>query len=189
MRRYLILTLLAILLTLTACAPEQDTLATDVPTAPTESIADVTPAPLVTGLSASSNISSPASAAPATLTPTWTFELGSADINAQGTAIAIGSDGSIYITGYTDGPLTPEQEHAGGEDIFLAKVTPEGELVWATQFGTTDDEAPDGIAIHGDAIYISSTSGERFHGTEWLARFDTNGEEVWAAQVDISEDT
>ena len=78
------------------------------------------------------------------------------------TALALGDDGSLYVTGATmseDFPITPgamQNTHAGGgllqADAFVAKLEPAGdgyELAYATYLGGRIDEIPSGLAVDG----------------------------------------
>jgi hypothetical protein len=67
-------------------------------------------------------------------------------------AVATDHDGNIYIAGRTDSndfpvsnALQPES-HAFSQ-IFLAKFTPSGELVYSTYLGGSDNDAAAGIAV------------------------------------------
>ena len=72
---------------------------------------------------------------------------GSGDDSAQ--CLTIGPDGSLMVAGNTrsaDFPTTPGSLHPehfpGYEDVFVAKLTPEGELLWSTHLDGTPADTP-----------------------------------------------
>jgi hypothetical protein len=92
--------------------------------------------------------------------------------NDFGFAIAVDAAGSAYITGRTPGlafptksPLQPA--NAGGDDAFVAKLTPAGDaLVYATYLGGSGPSGDVGTAIavdaSGNAYVAGSTSSTNF---------------------------
>ncbi len=79
--------------------------------------------------------------------------------NDQGSGIAVGSDGSAYITGVTTSVDFPvknalQATHAGGSrpfdplDAFVAKLNPAGsEVLYVTYLGGSEDDIALGIAL------------------------------------------
>jgi hypothetical protein len=78
--------------------------------------------------------------------------------------LAIGPDGSAYITGETTSTNFPtlnayQPHNAGLYDIFLTRLNPAGNgLVYSTYFGTSGDEIAYGIAVdqYGNAFITGS---------------------------------
>ncbi|MDP4828468.1 MAG: SBBP repeat-containing protein, partial [Flavobacteriales bacterium] len=80
--------------------------------------------------------------------------------------LAVDSEGSIYITGRMDG-LTDfdpsdgiyELNATGGQgagDIFIAKYSSDGDLVWAQRIGTGSAQSGKGIAVDNDgSVYVT----------------------------------
>jgi hypothetical protein len=91
--------------------------------------------------------------------------LGGAGIDG-GTGIAIDESGSAYVTGTTDSGAGfptiagPCASHSGGDDVFVAKVTPAGtELVYSGFIGGVGNDR--GMAIAVDAAgnaYVAGTT-------------------------------
>ncbi len=135
---------------------------------------------------------SPASSFPATGGPDLSYNGGNADgfvakVNADGSdlvyagyiggalfeiasAVAVDDDGHAYLTGYTNSnqesfPISggPMQTWSGGEDAFLAKVSPTGEeLVYSGFLGGLGAER--GTAIALDAlgnVYLAGSTTSR----------------------------
>jgi hypothetical protein len=76
-------------------------------------------------------------------------------------AIAVGRDGSAYVTGFTTSPFFPatfavQWQLAGGEDAFVTRIDPAGALGWSTLFGGDDLDEGWAIAL-GSAWQRGST--------------------------------
>ncbi|MBL8179535.1 MAG: SBBP repeat-containing protein [Bryobacterales bacterium] len=72
-----------------------------------------------------------------------------------GTSVALDASGVAYYTGYTSSAnfptRTPRQaNHGGGEDLFLVKIHPGGEVLFSTYFGGEGDERAHGVATDKD---------------------------------------
>lgn len=68
----------------------------------------------------------------------------------EGWAIAIDKTGASYITGITrsvDFPMTQPEQHASGNDVFVAKIDAQGQLAYVSIFGGFSGEEGNGIAI------------------------------------------
>ena len=96
--------------------------------------------------------------------------------NDRGTAIAVDSAGSAYITGYTissnfptKGPV--QRTSAGGADVFVTKLDPTGTaLVYSTYLGGSNSDIGDAIAVDstGNAYVTGSTTSANFPTTSPL---------------------
>ncbi|MGO8796140.1 MAG: SBBP repeat-containing protein [Candidatus Sulfotelmatobacter sp.] len=96
--------------------------------------------------------------------------------NDYGTALAVDSSGSAYLTGYTGStnfPVTPDafQVTCGGGcagstyDAFVTKLDPTGSyLVYSTYLGGSGDDYGQGIALDasGDAYIVGQTLSANF---------------------------
>ena len=83
----------------------------------------------------------------------------------EGNSIAVDATGAVYVTGTTastDFPtvnaVQPARNESGSEDIFVAKLTPDGTaLVYATYLGGSDDDVAADIAVDSaGAAYVSA---------------------------------
>jgi gliding motility-associated-like protein len=134
----------------------------------------------------------------------WAKNMGGSDADTGGD-IAVDDDGNVYTTGYfrntadfDPGAATFNLTSAGGIDIFITKVDPDGNLVWAVSFGNTGFDRGFGIAVDGDgnvygAGYFQGTVD--FHpgsGTAnltasntdtYVVKLDTDGNFIWARSV------
>lgn len=100
--------------------------------------------------------------------------------------IAVDGYGNIYVTGRTRGSLHGQTQTGGDQysDAFLVKFDPNGNIIYARQFGGyASNTQGKGIAVDGSGrIFIAgditgTISGETRYGhTDYfLAHFDTNG--------------
>ena len=73
-------------------------------------------------------------------------------------------EGNIYVTGTFEGALEIGAHmlvSAGSNDIFLAKLTPEGEPLWARSFGNVESQYFSRIAVHasGEVVLLARLAG------------------------------
>jgi hypothetical protein len=89
-------------------------------------------------------------------------------------AMALDREGNAWIAGSTSSRdsfplLNPLQaEHGGGEDLFIARFNPNGELLFSTFFGGSGTDEPNAIAVHPDGhiIVVGYTRSIDFPVTE-----------------------
>lgn len=120
----------------------------------------------------------------------WDQFLTSSGGQDYGRSIAVTANGTIYITGQTDGTL-PGQTSAGGRDGFIARYSTDGALGWVRQFGTSSLDEGQSIAIAPDSsIYVSGETDRSlfgqtaFGGTDaFFAQFNANGDRLSAQQI------
>jgi Ca2+-binding RTX toxin-like protein len=102
------------------------------------------------------------------------------------------TQGHIYVYGWTTAFGNPPGEVAGFGDVFLSKFSPDGTQQFFQQIATPGDDAAivGGLVIDdNDNIYISGYTNSNFDGTTnagsydaFVARFDTNGNQIWTQQ-------
>lgn len=85
----------------------------------------------------------------------WAKQMGSIGSDA-GASIAIDNSGNVYTTGFftntadfDPGAGVYDLTSNGNEDIFISKLSPAGNLLWAVQIGSTDGDR--GYSIATDA--------------------------------------
>ena len=89
---------------------------------------------------------------------------------ATGSAIAVDAAGAAYVTGNTSStgfPATPgsfRRALAGGQDAFVAKLAPTGQIAYATFLGGSNSESGNAIAVDasGNAFVGGATSSSDF---------------------------
>ncbi len=104
----------------------------------------------------------------------------------RGYGVATGSDGSIYVGGYTKGDLSGTNH--GDKDVFLTKLDQNGQQVWTKQVGSASEEKGMSVATSGDGIYLAGMTagalGEAAGELDgFVARFDQAGTMTWLKQV------
>jgi hypothetical protein len=78
-------------------------------------------------------------------------------------AVAVDHD-SAYVAGATtstDFPGADPPRDGRGQDAFVARLSPGGQLVWATYLGGTGSDAVTGIAVHGTHAYVTGETWSR----------------------------
>lgn len=131
-----------------------------------------------------------------------------------GYAIAVDTSGNVYTTGsfrksvaqpdtadFDPGPGFHGLISNGKADIFVSKLNPEGELIWALSFGNDEDDR--GFAISVDAsgnVYVTGMFNwnvdfdpgpdvyelsASFSGNSsvFVLKLDTNGSFIWAREL------
>jgi hypothetical protein len=132
----------------------------------------------------------------------WAKKMGGTS-SERGLSLAIDNDGNVYLTGYFQGTASFNPGEAdpinliaqGGLEIFMAKFSNTGDLVFAKKIGGNDNDRAESILVKGNTIYltgyfsgtvdfnpgdgtnelISNGSGDIF-----LAKYNTSGEYVYA---------
>lgn len=140
-----------------------------------------------------------AASAPASLTTPARYNLvaaGLLDGNStsleQGRSVVIGGDGSFYITGGTSAPDFPVTAGAydtsynaggaelgsfGASDVFIAKLSPTGALMWATYLGGPNYDRAYSIALAPDGgVVVAGRAGRGFPTTAGAAQTAFSGD-------------
>ncbi|MCK0114726.1 SBBP repeat-containing protein [Gelidibacter sp. F63206] len=92
----------------------------------------------------------------------WAKRLGGTE-DDEGTAIAVDSSGNVYFTGNFEGTadFNPGSEvynltSNGVKDIFVCKLDPEGNFLWAKQMGGTTNDKGSGIIVDNSGdVYVT----------------------------------
>lgn len=122
-------------------------------------------------------------------TKAWTRLLGtSGDEYAQG--VATGSDGSIYVAGYSWGSLDGES-NGGNADAFLTKFNANGTKAWTRLLGTSGNNSANAITTSADgSIYIAGSTQGNLEGQTnagsadaFVAKFSSDGTKVWTRLI------
>jgi putative cell wall-binding protein len=139
----------------------------------------------------------------------WAVSAGSSG-NAYGTGIAALADGSAIVTGNFAGTatFTPTQSasvsltSAGSEDAFVAKISADGEWVWAARAGASSSDSGSAVSVLTDgsaivtgefretATFTPVTTGadpinlpSSGQSDVFVAKISATGEWVWAARA------
>jgi hypothetical protein len=88
---------------------------------------------------------------------------------------------SVYVVGHTQAGL-PGQPHFGSTDAYLRLYDVAGDEQWTRQFGTSDDDLAEGVAVDPSGIYVAGSiygplPDGRYDAV--LRKFDAAGDELW----------
>lgn len=116
----------------------------------------------------------------------WTRQFGTnLDDYAHGVAA---NDTAVYVVGATYGALASEAA-TSGEEVFVRKYSPQGNVVWTRQFGTVGDDVGRAIAVSPVGVFIAGTTSDTLPlqtsagGTDAFVRlYRFNGEIEWTHQ-------
>lgn len=113
----------------------------------------------------------------------WARSLGSEN-GDYGIGLAIDAGGNIYVTGYFSGTMTTSVgtfTSLGLRDIYLAKFSNDGDLLWVRHAGSPDMNEGNGVAVDNinQQVYVTG----KFEGT--LIFVDTPETLVSAGASDI----
>ena len=106
-------------------------------------------------------------------------------------SMATDATGNIYVAGTTNSPQfqvvnASQPQLAGGSDAFVAKLSPDGQVLWATFLGGSDNDGASGLGLDsaGNVYVTGGTYSSDFPSTVlrigptgklFLARFDATG--------------
>jgi hypothetical protein len=113
-------------------------------------------------------------------------------------SIALDNEGNSYISGRFLSTVwfgTTSLTSSGDYDIFVAKLNPSGNWLWAKRAGGTDEEGAQEIAVDssGNCFLTGYFQGSAYIGPAYLnshgeqdifcAKLDTNGNWLWAVRA------
>ena len=118
----------------------------------------------------------------------WTRLVGSESFDT-GTALSVGIDGSVYVTGFTSGNLDG-QSNAGSHDIFLMKMSTSGTKIWTRLSGSSGEDRSFGISVDTSGnIYLTgdtygSLDGETYFGITdiFVMKYSSDGTKISTKQ-------
>jgi flagellin-like hook-associated protein FlgL len=116
-------------------------------------------------------------------------------------AITVGSDGSIYVAGSTNGSLSnPSTQTDEVADVLVAKFSPDGTLQWAKQMGTVNDDRAFSLTTGADgAVYLTGATTGNMDGSStatggvfalnpaadtFITKIDEDGNTLWTHQLE-----
>jgi hypothetical protein len=138
--------------------------------------------------------------------PIWSTYFGGVDYEIL-TQWEFDQDDNIILCGQTlssDFPLSnnPVQAELGGErDVFLSKISKNGDLIWSTYIGGSSDEVPQKFLIDSqnnifltgntlssdfplkEAISSNYSYQDLYFGAPYLIKFTSSGEMSWSTYI------
>jgi len=122
----------------------------------------------------------------------WVHGLGSTELD-MATGVAVDGLRNAFVVGDTRGTLPASSGVSGWANVFLAKYSPAGELLWVRQVGTDAGEQASGVAVdpRGDIVITGfseralpgSVEANRGGSDVFVAKFDTSGQQLWVRQL------
>ena len=116
----------------------------------------------------------------------WVRQFGT-DATDWGQGSALAPDGGLYVTGYTEGDFGGP--NAGDKDLFVVRLSPEGEQQWVTQLGSDALDWTQGVGLGPDgSVLVAGSTGGSFAtdlGDERdmiVVSLNAEGEEQWRWQ-------
>ena len=119
----------------------------------------------------------------------WTKLLGTSKAEFA-KALTIGLDGSIYVTGYTQGNLDGQINNnpwPGIDDAFITKYSSDGTKLWTKLIGTSDPDQAYAVTTGLDgSVYVSGSTGGHLDGQTkrggtdaFIAKYAPDGSKAW----------
>lgn len=118
------------------------------------------------------------------------------DRGQSGHNIAVGPDGDCYVSGYVSGVVElgggKFGSHTNVKDIFVARLSSDGDLLWATTAGGESDGLSTGVAVdlQGNcyltgmftkkAVFGSTTLESAGEYDVFVARINSDGKPLWS---------
>ncbi len=129
----------------------------------------------------------------------WSTYLGGSGSD-QGRGIAIDDEANIWITGATTSPGWISggfnSTYNGGEDAFVVKLDPQGQILWSTYLGGSGDDRGLGIAVDADGdAWITGRTGSdgwvsggfntAYQGGHdgFVAKVSADGQHLWSTYL------
>jgi hypothetical protein len=85
----------------------------------------------------------------------WTAREGATGAD-QANAVAFGADGSVYVAGKTQSPMTGATTSAGGGDGYLQSYSATGVRQFTQQFGTSASDSATALTVNGSSVLVGS---------------------------------
>jgi uncharacterized delta-60 repeat protein len=125
----------------------------------------------------------------------WTKLLGSSRLD-RADALTTGLDGSIYVSGLTDGNLDGQTNNSAAYDAFLTKFNPDGSKAWTKLLGTAGQDWATALTTGLDgSIYVSGVTSENMDGQAntgrhdaFLTKYDPDGSKAWTKLLGSTSD-
>ncbi|MBI4648561.1 MAG: T9SS type A sorting domain-containing protein [Bacteroidia bacterium] len=136
------------------------------------------------------------------LVPPWVRTAGSASVKTgfileKGNSVATDKNNNVYVTGTFTGKTFFDNIRLishGKEDVFIAKYSADGELIWVKQFGCTYHDLSESVTCDNEnnVIFCGSYqnklitddySCETEGMASYIAKLDNTGKIIWLSQI------
>jgi uncharacterized delta-60 repeat protein len=124
-------------------------------------------------------------------TKVWTRLVGGSGQD-YGRALTTGTDGSIYMNGYTKSTTFDGETISGESDAFITKYSPDGTKVWTRLVGGSGEDfaralttGTDGSIYVGGSTYSTTFDGQTNNGTRdtFITKYSSDGTKAWTRLV------
>lgn len=108
----------------------------------------------------------------------------------QTTGVAVDAAGAAYVCGWTDSSNFPVvssiRGFSGSVDAWVAKISPEGALLWATFLGGTGDDRALSIGVDpfGNSYIVGYTASTNFPVVNPLQGTNRGGRDVFVTKIE-----
>jgi len=99
-------------------------------------------------------------------------------------AITSDINGNIYIAATSYSNLSGLDTNAGGADVWVFKLGPQGNLLWQKNFGGSSDDIASDILFHRDG-YVYVTAHSSSDDGDFGANHGSN--DIWMIKLDIDD--
>jgi hypothetical protein len=125
----------------------------------------------------------------------WVAQFGTITLD-DNWGVAVDDNGNVFAGGNTKGSFGgPNAGLAGEYDPWLVKLNQDGQTDWVRQFGTPDydflwDIETDSVGnVYATGWTLGDLGGKNAGSYDvWLAKYDTNGNQLWTKQFGTSQD-
>ncbi|MEE4178633.1 MAG: T9SS type A sorting domain-containing protein [Bacteroides sp.] len=122
---------------------------------------------------------------------------GEAYLNLSLTKVGVDAEDNVYISGYSntgfdiEGVQFPYTQDGWGSLTFMAKLDPEGSIIWGKQFhfveeGSAGWSMPRSIEVYNEEIYFAFQYSKPVIAGDELLPYEGNGDFDWIGLVKLS---
>ena len=110
----------------------------------------------------------------------WSVLLGGTGVDAA-EAITADANGNIYVAATSNSNLPGLSPNQGGQDVWVIKLSPTGDILWQKTFGGSEDDKATDILIHPDGFVYLIAQSQSSDGD-----FDSNSglNDLWLLKLD-----
>ncbi len=116
----------------------------------------------------------------------WTRQFGTSRTD-YGYAVAA-SGTAVYVAGGVTNGAFPDSTNAGRSDAFVRKFDVDGRALWTRQFGTSEEDAAQGVAADSTGVYVTGYTYGALQGNNaggcdvFIRKYDPEGNLLWTRQ-------
>jgi hypothetical protein len=113
----------------------------------------------------------------------WSLLLGGTGVDAP-ESITADPSGNIYIAATSNSNLPDLSTNQGGQDVWVLKVSPTGQVLWQKTFGGSEDDIATDILFHPEGYVYVMAQSQSMDGN-----FDSNSglNDIWLVKLDSGD--